>query len=96
MEMLSRTDPAMRQSLRVQDVAEPMTAVGVASPSDAALEVAYRMGTGPVPVILVFDAGALVGMVTSAELRDHGRAADAGAAGSPGTGPAGGSVAATA
>ena len=96
LEMLGRTDPAMRQSLRVQDIAVPMTAVGVASPSDAALEVAYRMGTGPVPVILVFDAGALVGMVTPAELRGNGRAHEADAAGSPTNGPAGGSVPATA
>ncbi len=96
LEMLGRTDPAMRQSLRVQDIAVPMTAVGVASPSDAALEVAYRMGTGPVPVILVFDAEVLVGMVTPAELRSQGRATDADVTGSPAAGAAGGSVAATA
>ena len=96
LEMLSRTDPAMRQSLRVQDIAVPMTAVGVASPGDAALDVAYRMGTGPVPVILVFDAGVLVGMVTPAELRGQGRSSEAGVTGSSAPGPAGGSVAATA
>ena len=96
LEMLGRTDPAMRQSLRVQDIAVPMTAVGVASSSDAALEVAYRMGTGPLPVILVFDAGTLVGMVTPAELRGRGRAPEADSTGSPASGPAGGSVPATA
>ncbi len=96
LEMLGRTDPATRQSLRVQDIAVPMGAVGAASPGDAALDVAYRMGTGPVPVILVFDAGALVGMVTPAELRGHVRASETGATGSSAPGPAGGSVAATA
>ena len=96
LEMLGRTDPEMRQSLRVQDIAVPMVAVGVASPGDAALDVAYRMGTGPVPVILVFDAGVLVGMVTPAELRGQGRPSEADVNGSSAPGSAGGSVAATA
>ena len=98
LEMLGRTDPTRRQSLRVQDIAVPMAAVGVASPGESALDVAYRMGTGPVPVVLVFDAGALVGMVTPAELRSRGRSNDLGAeaSGSSAPGSTGGSVPATA
>ncbi len=68
-EMLSRADPERQLSLRVQDIAVPVTGIGVAAPEDIAVDVAHRLGGGPVPVILVFDAGTLVGYVSAAELR---------------------------
>ena len=78
LEILGRTDPSTRRSVRVQDVAVPITSVGVAAPDDSMLDVAYRMGTGSVPVILVFDDGVLVGMVTPTELRNADRAPNVG------------------
>lgn len=75
LEQLGRTDPATRHSLRVQDVAVPLSTVGVAAPDESVLAVAHRLGSGPIPAVLVFDAGVLVGMITPTELRNAGRRA---------------------
>lgn len=69
LELLARVAPAERNAVRVQDVAVPIGLVGTARPDESVLAVAHRMGTGPIPILLVFDGGALVGMVTPADLR---------------------------
>ena len=68
-ELLARVGPAERTSMRVQDVAVPIGRVGTATPDESVLAVAHRLATGPVPVLFVFDAGALIGMVTPEDLR---------------------------
>lgn len=69
LELLARVGPAERTSMRVQDVAVPIGRVGTATPDESVLAVAHRLATGPVPVLFVFDAGALIGMVTPDDLR---------------------------
>lgn len=69
LERLARVAPAERAQVRVQDVAVPVSMVGVATPDQALLDAAGRIGAGPIPVLLVFHGGALVGIVTPADLR---------------------------
>ncbi len=69
LERLARVPAADRNGVRVQDVAFPMSMVATAAADENVLTVAPRFGAGPVPVLLVFDGGALIGIVTPADLR---------------------------
>ena len=69
LERLARVPAVDRAQVRVQDVAFPMSTVATAAADEHVLAVAPRFGSGPVPVLLVFDGGALVGIVTPADLR---------------------------
>ncbi len=69
LERLARVPVADRTRVRVQDVAFPMSMVATAASDENVLTVATRFGAGAVPVLLVFDGGALIGIVTPADLR---------------------------
>jgi CBS domain-containing protein len=79
MDRLARVPVGQRASVRVQDVALPMTMVGTASPDERLLAAASRFGLGELGVLLVFDAGRLAGIVTAADVRHRARAAAAAA-----------------
>jgi len=68
LEQLARVPEADRGSLRVQDVAVPMTLVGTAAPTEPLLTAVSRLTRGSPGVVVVFDAGELVGVVTPADL----------------------------
>jgi CBS domain-containing protein len=55
-------------STRVVDVAVPIGQVTTASPDERLIDLVHRPSTLRVPFVLVFEAGTLVGVVTSADL----------------------------
>jgi Zn-dependent protease len=55
-------------STRVVDVAVPIEQVTTASPEDRLVDLVHRPSAFRVPYVLVFEAGALVGVVTSEDL----------------------------
>jgi Zn-dependent protease len=65
--------PAERPSTRVVDVAIPMSLVTTAAPDERLIDVVSKPAAGRLPYVLVFAEGALVGILTAADL---GRAAD--------------------
>ena len=73
MDRLARVPVEQRASIRVQDVAFPMTMVPVAGPAEQLLASAARFGPGDVGVLLVFEAGRLAGIVTASDLHRPGR-----------------------
>ena len=75
MDRLARVPVAQRTSVRVQDVAFPMTMVPVAGPDEQLLATAARFGPRDVGVLLVFEAGRLAGIVTATDLRARTRPA---------------------
>jgi CBS domain-containing protein len=79
MDRLARVAVEQRASVRVQDVAFPMTMVPVAVPGDRLLDTAARFGAGDLGVLLVFEAGRLAGIVTESDLRRPGATAPAAA-----------------
>jgi CBS-domain-containing membrane protein len=69
LDRLARVPIAQRTSIRVQDVALPMTMVGTATPDEKLLATAGRFGLGELGLLLVFEAGRLAGIVTATDLR---------------------------
>jgi Zn-dependent protease len=65
---LQNVPPEHRRATRVVDVTVPITAVTIASPDDKLFDVAHRPTAAKLPYVLVFDQGALVGVVTPADL----------------------------
>jgi CBS domain-containing protein len=75
LDRLARVPVEQRNSVRVQDVAFPMTVVPVAAPGEQLLATAARFGAGDPGVLLVFDTGRLAGIVTATDLRARTRPA---------------------
>jgi Zn-dependent protease len=73
MDRLARVPVEMRNSVRVQDVAFPMTMVPVAGPGEQLVATAARVGGHDLGVLLVFEAGRLAGIVTESDLQRRGR-----------------------
>ncbi len=69
LERLARVPREQRASVRVQDVAVPMSMVGVATPDEQLVATAGRFGLGQLGLLLVFEAGRLAGIVTAADLQ---------------------------
>ena len=69
LDRLARVPMAERASVRVQDVALPMTMVGTARPDERIVATTARFGTDGLALLLVFDAGKLAGIVTPWDLR---------------------------
>ena len=69
LDRLARVPLDQRASIRVQDVALPMSMVGTASPDEELLATAGRFGLGELGLLLVFDTGRLAGIVTAADLQ---------------------------
>lgn len=69
LDRLARVPMAQRASIRVQDVALPMTMVGTAAPDEPLVATAARFGLGQLGLVLVFEAGRLAGIVTTTDLR---------------------------
>ena len=70
LDRLARVPIAQRTSIRVQDVALPMSMVGTATPDEKLLATAGRFALGELGLLLVFDAGRLAGIVTQSDLHD--------------------------
>jgi len=79
MDRLARVPVEQRNSVRVQDVAFPMTMVPVAGPGEQLLATAARFGAHDLGVLLVFEAGRLAGIVTESDLHRPGATAPAAA-----------------
>ena len=69
LERLARVPREQRTSVRVQDVAVPMSMVGTATPDEQLVAAAGRFGLGELGLLLVFDVGRLSGIVTATDLR---------------------------
>jgi Zn-dependent protease len=68
LDRLARVPVDQRASIRVQDVALPMSMVGTATPDEPLLSTAARFGLGELGLLLVFEAGHLAGIVTQSDL----------------------------
>lgn len=68
LDALHAVPESMLSSTRVVDVAVPIAEVTVASPDERLVDLVSRAATGRIPVVLVFEAGALVGVVTAGDL----------------------------
>ena len=68
LDRLARVPLAQRTSIRVQDVALPMSMVGTATPDEKLLATAGRFALGELGLLLVFEAGRLAGIVTQSDV----------------------------
>ncbi len=69
LDRLAQVPVDRRSSVRVQDVAIPMSMVGAAAPDEQVLATVGRFGMGQLGLILVFEATRLVGIVTGSDLQ---------------------------
>lgn len=69
LDALGRVLPEQRATTRVSDVAVPLSMVATARPDERLVEVVDRAGQGLLPVILVFEAGRLVGILTPTDIQ---------------------------
>jgi len=68
LDRLARVPVDQRRTIRVQDVALPMSMVGTATPDEPLLATAGRFALGELGLLLVFEAGRLAGIVTQTDL----------------------------
>jgi CBS domain-containing protein len=68
LDRLARVPMAQRASVRVQDVALPLSSIGTARPDERLVATAGRFGPDGLGLLLVFDAGRLAGIVTPRDL----------------------------
>jgi Zn-dependent protease/CBS domain-containing protein len=68
LDRLARVPMEQRASIRVQDVAIPISMVGTATPEEPLVATAGRYGMGQLGLILVFEETRLVGIVTGSDL----------------------------
>jgi Zn-dependent protease len=68
LDRLARVPAADRGAVRVQDVALPLSMVGVARPEESMLAAAPRFAAGGLGLVLVFEASRLVGIVTAGDV----------------------------
>lgn len=68
-DVLHRVSPELRDRMRVQDVALPVSTLATAAPDERVIDVLERAGATMLPILLVFDGDALVGLVLPEDLR---------------------------
>jgi CBS-domain-containing membrane protein len=69
LDQLARVPVEQRNSVRVQDVAVPVSMVGTARPDEQLLATAGRFGPSGTGILLVFDAGRLAGIITPTDMQ---------------------------
>lgn len=69
LDALRAVPPAQRSHTRVVDVAVPLHLVTTVAPDERVVDLVQREPSGPLPYVLVFDLGRLVGILSSADLQ---------------------------
>lgn len=69
LDALRAVPPDRRSSTRVVDVAVPLHLVTTAAPDERVVDLVQREPSGPLPYVLVFELGRLVGILSSADLQ---------------------------
>lgn len=73
-DVLARVSPELRDRMRVLDVALPISALATAAPDERLIDVLERASETMLPILLVFDDDALVGLVLPDDLHRATRA----------------------
>ena len=78
LDALRAVSPELRLTTRVLDVAVPLSSLTISFPDEKVVDLISRPSNARLPYVLVFDAGQLVGVVTSTDLERAPLASSAG------------------